>query len=110
MESQERFLVVMVVVPDEELGSRIAWQVVRDGLAACVNRLKINSTYMWKDDIVNEDEELLLIKTTLDSFERLKEKVVEMHTYEVPEVIALPIITGYMPYLDWVSESVTKEG
>jgi uncharacterized protein involved in tolerance to divalent cations len=108
--SEERYVVVMVTVPSKELGDRISWQLVRDNLAACVNRMKVNSTYFWSGDVHIEDEELLLIKTTLAGFERLKEKVVEMHTYDVPEIIAVPIVAGHAPYLKWIGETVSREG
>ena len=110
MESDDRYVIVFVTVPNEELGSHIAWQVVSDKLAACVNRLKVNSTYLWAGDVHNEDEELLIMKTTFNMFDRLREKVIEMHTYDVPEVVAIPIATGHKPYLDWITESVSKEG
>lgn len=108
--SEERYVVVMVTVPSEELGERISWQMVKDNLAACVNRLKVNSTYLWGGEVHIEDEELLIMKTTLSSFERLRAKIVEMHTYDVPEIIAIPIVAGHTPYLNWISESVTREG
>jgi periplasmic divalent cation tolerance protein len=109
MDSVERYVVVMVTVPDEELGKQISWQVVNDRLAACVNRIKISSTYRWEGEVHNEDEELLLIKTSLASLDRLKEKVLEMHPYDVPEIIALPVISGHTPYLNWITESVARE-
>ena len=110
MPADERYVLVMVTVPTEELGGLIAWQLVSDKLAACVSRFKVNSTYAWAGEMHTENEELLLIKTTLALFDRLKEKVIELHTYEVPEVIALPIIAGHTPYLKWMTESLAREG
>ena len=110
MPADERYVIVMVTVPTEELGATIAWQLVSDKLAACVNMFKTHSTYAWAGEIRREHEEILLIKTTLGLFERLKAKVIEMHTYEVPEIIALPIIAGHTPYLNWITDSVAREG
>jgi uncharacterized protein involved in tolerance to divalent cations len=103
------FIVVFCTVPSEELGGRIAAQLVKSRLAACVSRFKVKSTYAWEGKINNDDEEQLVIKTTRGAFEKLRDKIVEMHEYDVPEIIALPIEAGYQPYLNWIAESVGEE-
>lgn len=103
------FVVVFCTVPSEELGGRIAMQLVEDRLAACVSRLKVNSTYRWEGKVLNEDEELLIIKSTRGAFDKLRDKIIEMHEYDVPEIIALPIETGYLPYLNWIAETIAEE-
>jgi uncharacterized protein involved in tolerance to divalent cations len=109
MGSDSEFIVVLCTVPSEELGGRIAAHLVENRLAACVSRLKVNSTYEWDGEIQNDDEEQLVIKTTRGAFEKLRDTIVKMHEYDVPEIIALPIEAGYQPYLDWIAESVGEE-
>ena len=109
MGPDREFVVVLCTVPSEELGGRIAMQLVEDRLAACVSRLKVNSTYEWEGEILNEDEELLIIKATQGAFDKLRDKIVEMHEYDVPEIIALPIEAGYSPYLNWIAETIGED-
>lgn len=81
----------------------IAQTIVSRNLAACVNALPgVRSTYTWKGKVCVEEETTLLIKTRAELMEPLIAAIVEVHPYEVPEVIALPILEAYQPYLDWL--------
>ncbi len=96
-------LLVLVTAGDEEVAESIASALVDERLAACVNIVRnVRSVYRWKGNVEKDDELLLLIKTTQDRFEYLKRKVLELHTYDVPEVIALSIDEGHAPYLEWL--------
>ena len=76
-------------------------------LAACVNRVPgIRSTYRWQGGVATDDEELLLIKTTAGRFEALKGRLLQLHPYELPELIAVPVEFGHTAYLDWVRQTV----
>jgi periplasmic divalent cation tolerance protein len=76
---------------------------VGEQLAACVNRVPgISSTYRWQGAVTTEREELLLIKTTARRFEALKSRLLELHPYEFPELIAIPVERGHDAYLEWV--------
>jgi len=76
---------------------------VGEQLAACVNRVPgISSTYRWQGAVTTEREELLLIKTTARRFEALKSRLLELHPYELPELIAIPVERGHDAYLEWV--------
>jgi periplasmic divalent cation tolerance protein len=89
--------------PDVASAQKLADALVGERLAACVNRIPgIASTYHWKGEVVTEREELLLIKTTAAQFPALKERLLALHPYELPELIAVPITEGHHPYLDWV--------
>ena len=100
-------LVVLVTVPNAETAERLAEALVGERLAACVNVLGgVRSTYRWKGAVERDDELLCLCKTTRAGFERLRARVVELHPYELPEVVALPIAGGHAPYLDWITASV----
>ena len=102
------FRMVLCTCPDPETGGRLARALVADGLAACVNRVDgIESTYRWKDAIETDTESLLLIKTVAGALEALEKRIVELHPYELPEVIAVPISSGSAGYLGWLEAQVT---
>ena len=97
--------VVFVTAPSREAADQIATTVVEERLAACCNVVPaIASVYRWKGELCRDDEALLVIKTRRECFEALRARIVELHSYDVPEVIALPIVDGHAPYLQWVSE------
>jgi uncharacterized protein involved in tolerance to divalent cations len=100
------FIVVMVTVPDEEVSSRLAHALVGEQLAACVNVLPgLRSTYVWEGEICNEGELLCLIKTRRDLFPSVRERVLDLHPYQVPEIIALPLVEGSEGYLTWLRDN-----
>jgi periplasmic divalent cation tolerance protein len=89
--------------PNAESAKHLAEALVGESLAACVNRIPgIQSTYRWKGEVTTDVEELLLIKTTAERFEALKERLLALHPYELPELIAVPVERGLAAYLDWV--------
>jgi periplasmic divalent cation tolerance protein len=97
---------VLVTVPDQDAARAIARAVVGDKLAACVNIVgPIRSIYRWQDAIEDEAEFLLLIKTRARLYARVEARVKELHSYQVPEVIALPIESGSAQYLGWLLEA-----
>lgn len=94
--------------PDAAIALPIAEALVGERLAACVNRLPgVSSTYRWQDTVTTETEELLLIKTTAARFGALRARLLELHPYELPELIAVPVQHGHEAYLDWVRANVT---
>jgi periplasmic divalent cation tolerance protein len=96
-------LLCLCTCPDAASAQQLAETLVGERLAACVNRLPgVFSTYRWQGKVSTEGEELLLIKTTAARFEALKARLLELHPYEVPELIALPVEHGHAAYLDWV--------
>jgi periplasmic divalent cation tolerance protein len=102
-------LIVLVTVPGRADGERIAEAVVGEQLAACVNILgPIRSIYRWQGKICRDDEHLLVIKTTRVRYPDLETRIKALHTYEVPEVIALPIERGSAEYLNWLREALVK--
>lgn len=99
-------IVVYVTVPNKEAGKKLAESIVKERLAACVNRVPgVESVYEWKGEIQTDSEELLIIKTRESLLAALTEHVRNNHEYEVPEVIALPITGGNLPYLEWLKNS-----
>ena len=102
-------LVVLVTVPSRADGERIAEALVGETLAACVNILgPIRSIYRWQGEIARDDEHLLLIKTTRPRYAALEARVLALHTYDTPEVIALPVEEGAKGYLEWILGSVDR--
>lgn len=97
-------IIVLCTCPDEASATRIADALVREHLAACVNRISgIASTYRWKGKVHDDGEVLLLIKSVRARFDALRERIVALHPYELPEVIAVDIAAGHTPYLDWIA-------
>ncbi len=103
------FGLVLVTAASEAEEENIAKSLVEHKLAACVSLLPIRSIYTWQGEIHAESEWQLVIKTDLAKFESLKTKVQELHSYEVPEIIAIPIIAGSEAYLDWIGQSLSLQ-
>jgi len=98
----EAIVVLMTAASDDEAG-RIAEVLVSSKLAACVQILpEMQSVYRWKGEIQLDREVLMVAKTTRDRFDELENKVRAMHSYETPEIIALPVVAGSEPYLKWL--------
>jgi len=99
-------MVVLVTCGSEEEAAKIANSLVEERLAACVNMISpVRSIYRWEGKIWDEKEWMLIIKTQKRSFEELEKKVKSLHSYSVPEVIALPIVEGSASYLKWLEET-----
>src|ERR1044071_8100110 len=103
-------LVALVTCPPDR-AEALATALVEGRFAACVNLVpQIKSVYRWKGEVQHDGEALLIIKTTAGGFEALKQKVIELHPYELPEVIAVNVERGHAPYLDWVADAVSGVG
>jgi periplasmic divalent cation tolerance protein len=101
----EKHLLILVTVSSENEGERIGETLVKEGLAACTNLVPgVKSIFKWKGEMCKEDEVLMLIKSKESLFEELKNRVIDLHSYDVPEVIAIPIIFGSADYLRWMEE------
>jgi len=99
-------IVVLMTASSAEEAKRIAESLVNQKLAACVQILPgMESVYVWKGETQYEPEVLVLAKTTRNNFAELERQVRALHSYETPEIIALPIISGSQPYLEWLSGS-----
>jgi periplasmic divalent cation tolerance protein len=104
----DHLLVLTTIGSDEEAG-RLARTVIERGAAACANILSlVRSVYLWKDAIEDHNECLVLFKTRADKYEALEATIREVHSYEVPEVIAFPIERGSKAYLAWIDEALAR--
>ena len=101
-------IVVLITAASREEADRIARRLVEDRLAACVTIVpQVRSIFMWEQKLSQEDEVLLLVKSRRARFTLLAEAVKRLHSYSVPEIIALPVVMGSADYIRWVSESTS---
>jgi periplasmic divalent cation tolerance protein len=99
------FILVISTVPNEAEGKTIAERIVAERLAACVSlSTAVQSFYWWQDKISSERELMLFIKTRTDLYPKLEQRIRELHSYEVPEIIGLPVGQGSQTYLDWIKK------
>jgi len=102
------YIVVYVTAPEDEAVD-LAKTLVEERLVACVNIVPgLRSIYWWQGKVEDEPEVLCIMKTRSNLFESLRDRVRELHSYEVEEIIALPILAGNLPYLDWIKENTKK--
>lgn len=98
-------ILVLCTVESTKQGKQIGTELVRQELAACVNIMpKITSIYRWNGQLSEDEETLLLIKTKSSLFEKVKTRIIEMHTYDLPEIIALDITNANKSYLNWIDK------
>ena|ERR1700680_4329101 len=100
--------IVLCTAGSEDEARKIARHLVENRLAACVNIVPhVESVYRWQDKVESASEWLLLIKTTLEKFTNVRDAIRELHSYELPECIAINIDDGSAAYLEWIEHSVT---
>jgi periplasmic divalent cation tolerance protein len=101
-------IIVLTTCDSPDEAARIARHLVEQRVAACVNILPaVRSIYRWKDKLEDSAELLLVIKTRRDLFARLRTEIEKVHTYEVPEVIAMPVVDGSEAYLAWLDRELS---
>jgi periplasmic divalent cation tolerance protein len=106
----EQYLVILNTCPDKESATQVANALIHRQLAACVNILPgLTSIYPWKGQIETSEECLLLIKSTQSAYEKVETTIRDAHPYELPEVIAVPIVTGLHTYLSWIGENISTD-
>lgn len=98
--------VVLVTADTQDTGNAIAEALIEKHLAACINLFPVHSIYTWQCSIQRDREWQLLIKTDLAKMSMIETVLEEIHPYEVPEIIAIPICQGAQPYLDWIAAQV----
>jgi periplasmic divalent cation tolerance protein len=99
--------IVLSTAGSEEEARKVAHHLVERQLAACVNIVPhVESIYRWQDKVESSREWLLLIKTTAEKFADVRDAVRELHSYDLPECIAITIDDGSAPYLEWIGQSV----
>lgn len=101
-------IVVQTTTATAEQAEALADALLAEGLAACVQITPIRSRYLWKGEVQREDEQLLTIKTREGLFETVRAHIRELHDYETPEIVALPVAAADADYLAWIDE-VTRQ-
>ena len=95
-------MVALTTIGSADAAQSLADQLVTERLVACCNVLEVRSTYVWKDAVCRDPEFMIVMKTRRELLERLTARLRELHPYECPELIALPVEAGYAGYLSWV--------
>jgi periplasmic divalent cation tolerance protein len=104
------YIVVYATAPAEEEAERIARALVENKLAACVNIVKnMRSIYRWQGKVEDEAEVLMIVKTRKKHFASIRDMVKQLHSYSVPEIIALPVVAGSEDYLAWLGEETGSQ-
>jgi periplasmic divalent cation tolerance protein len=95
--------ILLSTIDSAQAAEDVASKLVEEHLAACVNILPgVSSYYRWEGEVQNEQEFLLILKTSTDRVDDLMDRMKTLHPYEVPEIVSIPVEAGYQPYLDWV--------
>lgn len=105
---KSQFLLILSMIDSQKAAQQIARTLVEEKLAACVNiSAPLTSVYSWKGKLCKDREFLMLLKTRRSLYARLEKRLKSLHPYEVPEIIALPIVEGSRDYLKWMDDNTT---
>lgn len=99
-------IVVLFSTVPREQSEKIARDLVERRLAACVNMCQVVSCFRWEGEVCREDEELLIIKTTENAAAATIKRIKEIHPYDLPEIIVLPVVAGHEPYVQWIRSEI----
>ena len=101
---------IITNLPNRDIAQKLATRLVESGLAACVNILApCTSVYTWQDTLETAEEYPLLIKALKNNYSAIEQAILELHPYELPEIIALPIVGGSFKYLSWIATVSSRE-
>jgi len=107
----KEYIQVITTTEKKEDAEKISTNIIEKRLAGCIQLSgPITSTYWWKGNIEKTEEWILFIKTRIDLYEELEKAIKEIHPYETPEIIAVPIVEGNKDYLEWLNNELKKEG
>ncbi len=101
-EMDDKFCIVLTTTNSQDVTQQLIRYLLSNQLAACVQTLPINSHYIWEGEVCNDEEILLVIKTQSKLFEQVTEAIEQLHNYEVPQIVQVPITDGFNPYLQWI--------
>ena len=101
------YILIYVTCPNKNSAKKIAKELLEEKLIACANIANIDSMYSWKGKVEESKEVLLLAKTRSSLFKKIKKRILDLHSYEVPCIISLPIIKGNKEYLEWIKKTTS---
>ena len=104
-----KYSIIISSFGDKDSAKKAAKMLVEQQLAACVQLFPIESIYLWKDRITEDDEVVLLIKSKTERFEEITTFIKKIHSYEIPEIIQIPITDGLPQYLNWIDDCVGEK-
>jgi periplasmic divalent cation tolerance protein len=105
MESSNEYCMILTTCSNYKEAESIATTLVENHLAACVQLIPIQSIYIWEDKLNKDNEVLLYIKTKTSDYQAVESHIVQNHSYDVPEIIQLPIQNGLPAYLEWIDQN-----
>ena len=101
------YIIIFVTACNKKEAQKIASSLIRKKLAACVNFVdKVESVFLWESKIEKANEALLIIKSRKEKLPKMIKLIKSLHSYTVPEIVAIPVIAGYKPYLRWIDASL----
>ena len=99
------YILVYNTTPDEKTAKQIAYALIEKKLSACVNMLSsMKSIYLWEDEVKEKVEFAILIKAVAKNYKMIEKTILKIHPYKCPSIIALPIVDGYEPFLQWIKQ------
>jgi len=105
-----KYIQIITTTESKEDAARIAKELVKKRLVACAQVIgPIQSTYWWKGEIESSEEWLCLMKSREDLYPNLEKAIKDIHPYEIPEILAFPVLTGHEPYMRWMDEEMTND-
>jgi len=108
--SKDNVILIIITVPDAKSANKISAMLVEQRLAACVNTITgVTSLYRWEGELNSDEELILLVKTASDNFDKISMAVKSIHPYDLPEIIAVPVVAGFSPYLKWVKDESSDD-
>jgi len=103
------YVMILATASSQDEAAVITEQLLEHHLVACVQQLEIKSSYHWKGELNRDDEILLMMKGRADLFAEVEQCILEHHSYEVPEIVCVPLLAGHAPYLRWIDEVLVKQ-
>ncbi|MGH9295957.1 MAG: divalent-cation tolerance protein CutA [Acidimicrobiales bacterium] len=107
--STEPYAVVLTTTSSRDEARQIARRLLEERLAACVQLLPVESIYTWQGETIDDGEVLLVVKTRRDRYAQIERAIHDVHSYEVPEIVMVPVVDGLAAYLNWIDEA-TRPG
>lgn len=104
-----KFLFIYITCKDKQQAQSIAKQLIAEKLVACANIIEgMTAIYEWQGELIEDTESILIVKSKASLFSLIEKAVLALHTYDIPCIVAYPIVEGHLPYLDWVEKQVSS--